>query len=130
MSYLLDTDIFIDYLDGDLVTRQLINPLARQGLAISTVTYMEAYQGILRDHNRAFALVRFEGFLVDVPVIPISLEIARRCAELREDLRRRGRRVRPRALDLLTAATALEHGYTLVTRNRADDDDIPDLALV
>lgn len=129
MSYLLDTDIFIDYLDGDLKVKQSIDPLARQGLAISIVTYMETYQGILRDRQPALAQAKFEAFLHDVPVLPFSLEIARRCAALREDLRQRGRRVRPRALDLMTAATALEHDFTLVTRNRADYDDIPGLTL-
>jgi predicted nucleic acid-binding protein len=64
-----------------------------------------------------------------VPVIPFSLAAARRCAELREDLARDGKRVRSRALDLITAAIALEYGYTLVTRNRKDYEDIPNLSL-
>jgi predicted nucleic acid-binding protein len=58
-----------------------------------------------------------------------SFSAARRCAELREGLGRQGKRVRSRALDLVTAAIALELGYTLVTRNRADYADIPDLLL-
>jgi predicted nucleic acid-binding protein len=37
---------------------------------------------------------------------------------------------RSRALDLLNAATALEHELTLFTRNRADYEDIPDLAIL
>jgi predicted nucleic acid-binding protein len=35
--------------------------------------------------------------------------------------------VRQRALDLIIAATALEHDLTLVTRNREDFQDIPGL---
>ena len=50
---------------------------------------------------------------------------------------RQGKRVRSRAIDLITAAIALEYGYTLVTRNRnrnrnrnrKDYADIADLAL-
>ena len=68
-------------------------------------------------------------FLAGVPVVPFSLASARHCAELREDLARQGRRVRSRALDLMTAAIALEHGYTLVTRNRRDYEDITGLTL-
>jgi len=55
--------------------------------------------------------------------------VARRCARLRLDLKNRGKRVRSRALDLITAATALEHGLTLVTRNTVDYHDIPGLTL-
>jgi len=61
--------------------------------------------------------------------LPISPEIARRCAQLRETLRREGKRVRQRALDLLIAATALEFGLTVVTRNSEDYRDIPGLSL-
>jgi len=42
-------------------------------------------------------------------------------------LRRQGKRVNNRALDLLIAATAIEHDLTLVTRNLQDYGDIPGL---
>jgi predicted nucleic acid-binding protein len=67
--------------------------------------------------------------LAVVPVLPLSLAVARRCAELREELDRQGKRFRSRAFDLVIAAAALEHGLELVTRNLADVADIPHLAL-
>ena len=67
--------------------------------------------------------------LESVPVLQFSVDEARRCAELRVSLRSRGKRIRPRALDLITAAIALENGLTLVTRNTHDFDDIPGLLL-
>jgi predicted nucleic acid-binding protein len=48
---------------------------------------------------------------------------------MREDLAHHDTRVRSRALDLITAAIALEHGYTLVTYNRKDYEDIAELSL-
>ncbi|NJN82940.1 MAG: type II toxin-antitoxin system VapC family toxin [Caldilineaceae bacterium] len=63
------------------------------------------------------------------PVIPLSLSIARRCARLREQLKLQGKRVDSRSLDLIIAATALEHDLTLVTRNSKDYSDIPNLNL-
>ena len=90
---------------------------------------MEAYQGVLRAPDRRRAKSALEAVLRAVPVLPLSFPEARRCAWLREDLKRQGKRVRSRALDLVTAAIALEHGLTLVTRNRDDFKDIPGLRL-
>jgi predicted nucleic acid-binding protein len=39
------------------------------------------------------------------------------------------KRVKSRALDLIIAATALEYGLTLVTKNTEDFKDISDLSL-
>lgn len=64
-----------------------------------------------------------------VPVLPFSRSIAKRTAKLRLELRQQGRSVNNRALDLIIAATALEHDLTLVTRNRKDYDDIAVLRL-
>ena len=64
-----------------------------------------------------------------VPALPLSPAVARRCAELREELDSQGMGFRARAFDLVIAATALEHGLELVTRNLADVADIPHLAL-
>ena len=44
-------------------------------------------------------------------------------------MRKAGKRVNSRALDLLIAATALEYDLTLVTRNTEDYGDIPGLKL-
>jgi len=57
------------------------------------------------------------------------LAVAKRCASLRETLKKQGKRVKARALDLMTAAIALENNLTVVTRNSEDYNDIPDLLL-
>jgi predicted nucleic acid-binding protein len=90
---------------------------------------MEVYQGVLRSPAPEQAQIELEDLLQDIPVLPLTPSIARRCAAIRETLRGQGRVVRSRALDLLIAATALEHQLTLVTRNLGDYDDIPGLAL-
>ena len=129
MAYLLDTDVLIDHLAELPAATELIDRLAPAGIAISIISYMEVYQGILRSPDRQTAEATFADFIASTPILPFSPTVARRCAELREQLRQDGKRVRPRALDLLTAAIALEHGLTLVTRNTHDYDDIPDLDL-
>jgi predicted nucleic acid-binding protein len=129
MPYLIDSDVLIAHREGDPDAADLLARLAPAGLAISIITYMEVYQGTLRSPDPDRAQAKLAVFLAGVPVVPFSLAAAQRCTALREDLNCQGKRVRSRALDLMTAAIALEHGSTLVTRNRADYADIPDLRL-
>ena len=129
MPYLVDSDWVIDHLADVPEATELLERLIEEGIAISVVTYMEAYQGILRSPVRQKAEARFNAFTESIPVVPLSLAVARRCARLRETLRGQHRRVHSRALDLIIAATALQHDLTLVTRNQEDYDDIPNLKL-
>jgi tRNA(fMet)-specific endonuclease VapC len=130
MAYLLDTDVVILLLAGDAAARQLLDPLVPIGIAISMVTYMEVLQGTIESADPQAAETAFDAFLLNVPVLSFSTEVARRCAQLRSELKQQERRVRPRALDLITAATALRHNLILVTRNVADYHDIPGLTLL
>jgi predicted nucleic acid-binding protein len=129
MPYLVDSDWVIDHLDNVPEAVELLDRLASEGIAVSIVTYMEVIQGRLRSPDPQASEAQFDEFLESVPVVPLSLDVARRCAALRETLRREGRRVNARALDLINAAIAIEHGLTLVTRNTRDYDDIPGLKL-
>ena len=129
MAYLVDSDWVIDYLAGDSDALALLDRLADDRIAISVVTYMEVYQGVERSVDPGAAEAKLAAFLASVPVLPISPAVARRCAGLRETLRQRGKRVNNRALDLLIAATAIEHDLTLVTRNVQDYADIAELSM-
>ena len=130
MHVLLDSDVTIDVEAGLPSTRTMVEPFLADGVAISVITFMEVYQGLLRLPDPKLATVVLRQFLEGVDVLPITQEIVQRCAVTRADLQRRGRSVRTRALDLLIAATAIEHGLTLVTRNVADYGDVPGLQLV
>ncbi len=130
MKYLIDTDVLIDYLAGDPTTVALLQiTLGPSGIAISVITYAEVYIGILRSSARRQAEAGFRQFVRSVPVLDLSKTVAKQNAAIRVDLLQRGRTTRQRALDLLIAATALSHGLTLVTRNKADYQDISGLAL-
>lgn len=129
MAYLLDSDILIDHFAELSAATKLIERLAPDEIAVSVISYMEVYEGILRSPDRPSAEAKFTAFMVVTPILPFSPTTARMCALLRNQLRRDGKRVRARALDLLTAAIAIEHGLTLVTRNVHDYVDISDLML-
>lgn len=129
MPYLIDSDVVIDHLADIPTATTLLEQLAAEGIAVSIITYMEAYQEVLRSPHPVSARKQFEAFWETVPVLPFSLAGAQRCAQLREVLHKEGKRVKARALDLMTAAIALEYGLTLVTRNVEDYNDIRGLKL-
>ena len=129
MPYLIDTDLVIDHLANIPQANQLLDHLAPDGIAISIITYMEAYQGVIRSGNAKAARAKFQTFRRSIPVLPFSLSVAKRCATLREQLKHQQKRVKSRALDLMNAAIALEHDLMIVTRNVEDYQDIPGLEL-
>lgn len=96
---------------------------------MSAISYMEVVDGLLGEPRWRLARERFERLVSFTPVMPFSQTEADRCAYMRATLRADGRRVRVRSLDLMIAATAIEHRLTLVTNNPADFNDIPGLAL-
>lgn len=127
MPYLLDSNIVIYHLGDIPQVVSLVSGLAPDGIAISIMTYMEVYQSTFRSDDPEKAEAKLAEFLSAVPVLPFTASTARRCARLREHLKHEGKRVRQRALDLLIAATALEHDLILVTANRSDFEDFPSL---
>jgi tRNA(fMet)-specific endonuclease VapC len=129
MPYLVDSNIVIDNLLAVPTISALLEQLALEGIAISIVTYMEAFQGIYHSPDPQKAREKVETFLVGVLILPFSFAVAERCARLRETLKSQNKRVNSRALDLIIAATALEYNLTLVTKNTDDFKDIPDLPL-
>lgn len=130
MNYLLDSDVLIDYLNEDAETVRIVREYALRGIALSTVAYMEVLEGELDLRSMSEARSRLATLLGDSVILEVDEAIASICAEIRRILRLRGSRVRPRALDLLIAATAIEYKLTLVTRNRADYHDIPGLTMI
>jgi tRNA(fMet)-specific endonuclease VapC len=129
VRYLLDSDVVIDHLKNVRLISDLIGDLEEHDAFLNMVTYMEVYQGIYRDPEPHLAEAQFLELLDSVGIALFTAAVARRCAMLREDLKRSGRRVRHRLLDLITAATAIENDLILVTRNTPDYGNIPGLRL-
>ena len=73
----------------------------------------EVYGGIRPGEEEATARV-----LDNIVCLPVTLETARRAGELKAEWARKGRTLG--LADMIVAATALEHGLTVVTDNRKD----------
>jgi predicted nucleic acid-binding protein len=129
MQCLIDSDLFIEFLWEDSEAARRIENLLPACVAISILTYMESFQGTFKRSDPVASQEQYAHFLTGIPVLDFTIQTAELCAQLRHQLSTEGRRVRNRVLDLMIAATALEHGLTLVTRNRADYQDVPGLTL-
>ncbi len=129
MPYLVDSTHVIYYTRDLTGAVDLLDRLTPEGIAVSIITYIEVFQGVDGASHPRRAGAKFNAFFDSVPILPITIEVAWRCARLRQTLKDQGRRVNSRALDLIIAATALEHRLTLVTNNSRDYEDIPGLKL-
>jgi predicted nucleic acid-binding protein len=122
-TYLPDTNILIDALNGKRGRRELLRELLLQGqqLAGCSVTVAEVYSG-MRPHEA----LKTDQFLNSLLWFDTSYEVARRAGRIRFDWARRGATLS--LADTLIAAVALEHDLTLITSNRKDFP-VPDLKL-
>ena len=128
MSYLVDSDWVADYLKGRAPIVQQLDRLAPDGLAISLITFGEIYEGIYYGRDPRGHEAGFRSLLRVIDVLALNRAILRRFARIRGQLRRQGQLIGD--LDILIAATALEHDLTLLTRNRRHFDRIPELKLL
>ncbi|HEV2108370.1 MAG TPA: hypothetical protein VGR16_08915 [Thermomicrobiales bacterium] len=81
MPYLIDSDWLIDHLLEDQVAVALLNRLTPAGIAMSAISYMEAFESVIR-RAEPTGFERFGFILENVPVIPVSQAIAERCARI------------------------------------------------
>ena len=122
-TYLVDTNILINALNQKRGHRELLRELVGQGhrLACCTVVMAELFSGI-----KSANLAKMEQFVSLLNWYPATPLIARRAGRLRFEYARKG--VQLATPDMLIAATALEHGLTLMTDNRKHFP-IPELSL-
>ena len=114
MQLLLDTNMVLFHL-----LQATAAPFIPNTYTISVVTEAELLRlGGIGDHE----LADIEHLLAILVRIPVTSVIARRAALL-------GRTRKTRLPDLLIAATALELGIPLLTKNTKDFKGIPDLRL-
>ena len=107
---LVDTDIFIDHLRG---ARELTP--RRHRIHYSVVTRAELVAG-------TSATEAISALLAPFKEINVARAVAERAGRIRRDSG-------VRLPDALIAATAIEHGLSLVTRNRSDFDKVRQLRL-
>jgi tRNA(fMet)-specific endonuclease VapC len=115
MTYLLDADWIISYLNGRRQAVELIEQLADDELAVSIIVVGEIYEGLLIGPRSDERRASFELFLRSVEVLSPDDAVAHRYAEIRAQLRSQGQLLPDN--DLWIAATALAYDLELVSRD-------------
>jgi tRNA(fMet)-specific endonuclease VapC len=114
VSFLLDTDTCSAFLKGQA---NVFNRFLQHAghLYISTVSVAELHTWAYRRGAPPGRMAALEGFLTDIVVRAVDLDVARECGRIRAGLLDGGRPVA--TTDLLIAATAMVHDLTVVTHN-------------
>jgi predicted nucleic acid-binding protein len=122
-TYLLDTNIIIDALNGRKNRNLALVDLAQQGhtLACCCVNVAEVYAG-MRSKEEA----RTADVLASLEFYPVSFPVAELAGRLRRDYGRKGKTLS--IPDTMIAAVALHYRLALITDN-AKDFPMPDLLL-
>jgi predicted nucleic acid-binding protein len=111
-TFLLDSSIIIDTLNGKRSRGQLLQDLVQQGhvLACCPINVTEVYAG-LRPHEEP----RTEQLVQSLQYYPIIWEVARLAGLLKRDYARKG--ITLAATDVTIAAVAIHHQIKLITDN-------------
>ena len=128
LAWLLDTNIVSEMMRPYPEPRVagFLDAIDAEGSCIAAITVWEIFNGIGRlepGQRREDMLKRFQGMLVDIfdeRVIDWTGTDARLCAHIMEEKRRRGEPLDSHLPAAMIAATAVHHGFALVTRNEGE----------
>lgn len=114
MKYLLDTDVIVDHLRGK---RQLEESILVRGASVSIITQAEIFFGAYKFGRGEKDARKIKRDLKSLRLKVLGLEevTVKNYAKVKAFLEEKGGKLED--FDLLIAATALNFGLTLVTRN-------------
>jgi predicted nucleic acid-binding protein len=132
MGILIDTCIWIDVEQGNLAPADIVAITGTEPVYLSPITIAELKFGaecaatptIRKQRLASLAKIRVK------PVLRIDETTGEVFGSLVAQLKGRGKTHRPRIQDLWLASQAVQHGFTLLTRNVIDFADIPGLIVV
>jgi predicted nucleic acid-binding protein len=127
LSVLVDTSILISYERRGLSPQELLERLTEEA-AVSALTVSELLVGMHRadtDVQRTQRRTFVDQVLEIMDVLPFDLAVAETHAELWAGLARRGELIG--VVDGLIAATALAHGFAVLTMNIREFAHVPNL---
>jgi tRNA(fMet)-specific endonuclease VapC len=129
VAVLIDTSVLVDRERG-AGSEQLERRLGDEERGISVITVSELLHGVHRARGavRARRQAFVEHVLAGFDALPITAQVARVHAEIWARSTARGQLIG--AHDLWIAATALAHGFGVVTTDAADFERVPGLPVI
>ncbi len=128
MTYLLDTNACIRYLNGQIMTlRQRLMGTDPKDIALCSIVKAELYHGALKSARPSENLTKLQKFFKPFVSLDFNDDVAMTYGEIRTDLERKGQVIGPN--DLMIAATAKTYEMTLVTHNVREFSRVPGLDL-
>jgi tRNA(fMet)-specific endonuclease VapC len=127
MSYLLDTDMCIYWLNGRQRVKEKLLAAGWDQIAISVITQAELYYGAYNSSRVEENLKRADDFIEQFPILPLRAATLKRFGALKAQLRQSGQPLPD--FDLLIASVALVENRVLVTNNTRHYQRISDLQL-
>ena len=124
-TYQLDTNVVIQMLRGDSNIVQHIYEVGIHNCCISEITIAELYYGAVKGNRQSNYddIHRVEEIFQIIPVYDSFEQLAK----IRADLKSCGKMID--AYDMMIGATAVDHGFTLVTHNTRHFINIKDIQL-
>jgi tRNA(fMet)-specific endonuclease VapC len=117
MSFLLDTNVWVEYLRKGKRSpvAQKIQSLAAGEIRSCSVVFAELVYGALRSQHVEKNLAEVNRLFKGIDSLPLDDAAAKSFAKIRRELEPVGKGIGP--FDMMIAAIALSHGMTLVTHN-------------
>jgi tRNA(fMet)-specific endonuclease VapC len=116
MTYLLDTNTCIKYLNGRSENIRLkLDSVRQEDIVVCSIVKAELFYGAMKSKNPEKNLANQNRFLERFISLPFDDDASKAYGEIRAKLERKGTPIGPN--DLLIAATALSSNLTLVTNN-------------
>jgi len=128
MTYLPDSNACIALLrarNAGLMARW--QAVKASEIFLCSIVVYELRYGAERSSDPVRAHRKLDDFLAPYASLPFDDPCARKCAEIRGELERRGAMIGPH--DLQIAAIALHHGLIMVTHNTKEFSRVPALSL-
>ncbi len=116
-KFLIETSVIIEHLKGTKKGSILQNLSGK--FYSSVICFAEIYEGLLHlpKNQQRKAKLSLNNFFNGLDgILGIDSKVARLFAEIRADLRKKGKLIED--LDILIAATAIENNLTLITFNK------------
>ena len=128
LSYLIDTDWVIHYLNGNEKIVEKLTSFKKKRLAISVISLAELYEGVYYSRDPTGNEQALRDFLAGVSVLGINEEICKIFGKERDGLRKKGRIIGD--FDLLIAPTCIYYDLIVLTNNRKHYEVVEGLKII